>query len=122
MDLKIKRITTPEEAVTALALAAHTTRQAFCIDESPLPTLLSKITWSAEEITVKNNRPASVMDNYYRTVFSEHPTNTPALTAQELLDTQATLLEFLGDEPNDRILEGIMEWADLLKAVKKEAV
>ncbi|MCL2344218.1 MAG: hypothetical protein FWC62_10075 [Firmicutes bacterium] len=112
-----KQITTPEEAVQALALAAHTARQTFCIDEPPLPTLLTKMTWSAEEITLKNNLPASVIDSYYRTVFSEHPTGTPALTKQELHDTRSALLNFLGEDKGERVFDGVNDWDDLLEGM-----
>jgi hypothetical protein len=119
--MQTKHITTPEEAVNALALAAHTARQTFCIDEPPLPTLLTQMTWSAEEITLRNNRPASVMDGYYRTVFTERPTKTPTLTKQGLLDTQSALLKFLGDDKNERLFEGITDWDELLDAAETEA-
>jgi hypothetical protein len=90
MENRQKQITTPEEAVNALALAAHTAWQTFCIDEPPLPTLLCHMMWSAEEIALRNNCPESVMDAYRRAVFSEHPIDTPILTAQELRDTQGS--------------------------------
>ena len=109
-----RQITTPEEAVQALTLAAHTARQTFCIDEPPLPTLLTKMTWSAEEIALRNNRPASAMDGFYRTVFDEHQPNPPTLAQQELRETQAALLNFLGDDKGERLFEGILEWEDLL--------
>jgi hypothetical protein len=123
MENKVtKRITTPEEAVTALAQAAVTSRQTFCIDEPPLPTLLTRMTWSAEEIALRNNLPASVMDDFYRTVFSEHQANPPTLTRRELRETQAALLDFLGeDNGEDRIYEGIMEWEDLPEAAEDAA-
>jgi len=119
--MTIKHITTPEEAVNALAQAAITARQTFCIDEPPLPTLLTKMTWSAEEITLRNNRPASVMDSFYRTVYNEHKTNPPTLTADELLDTRSALLNFLGDDKGERLFEGINDWGELIGALRKAA-
>jgi hypothetical protein len=120
-----KQITTPEEAVNALALAAHTAWQTFCIDEPPLPTLLCHMMWSAEEIALRNSLPESVMDAYRRAVFSEHPIDTPTLTAQELRDTQTALLEFLRqtqpDKPDGRIYEAIEDWDDLIQAVQEDA-
>jgi hypothetical protein len=120
-----KRIATPEEAVHALALAAHTARQAFCVDEPPLPTLLTKMTWSAEEIALRSNRPQSVMDGYYRTVYGEHPAGIAPLTARELLNTQAALLEYIRQtqpgEPGGRLFEGVAEWCELLKAAAQDA-
>lgn len=119
-----KQITTPEEAVNALALAAHTAWQTFCIDEPPLPTLLCHMMWSAEEIALRMGCSESVMDAYRRAVFSEHPTDTPTLTAQELRDTQAALLEFLRqtqpDAPEGRIYEGVEDWDDLIRAAAQE--
>ena len=120
--METKRISTPEVAVNTIAQAAHTARQIFCIDESPLPILLTKMTWSAEEIALKNNCPTSVMDGFYRTVFSEHQTNVSALTKQELLDTQTALLDFLSDDKSERVLEGITEWDELLEAAAQEVV
>jgi hypothetical protein len=121
-----KKITTPEEAVNALALAAHTAWQTFCIDEPPLPTLLCHMMWSAEEIALRNSLPESVMDAYRRAVFSEHPIDTQTLTAQELRDTQAALLEFLRqtqpDAPDGRLYEGVEDWDDLIQAVREDAV
>jgi hypothetical protein len=117
-----KRITTPEEAINALAIAAHTARQTFCIDEPPLPTLLCELTWCAEEIAEINGCPESVMDGYYRTVFSEHPTDVSPLTARELQAAQTALLNYVcviqDGDPSDRLREGIARWNDLLQAVE----
>ena len=115
-----KRVTSPEEAVSALAQVAITARQTFCIDEPPLPILLSKITWSAEEIVLKNNRSQCVIDGFYRMVFSEHQLNPSTLTWQELRDTQAALLDYLGDEPNERLMAGIKNWNDLLETLEHQ--
>jgi hypothetical protein len=109
-------ITTPEEAVQALMLAAHRLRQTFCIDEPPLPMLLTKMTWSAEEIALRNNLPSCMMDVYYRTVFSEHPIKGKALTAQELRDTRSALFNFLGMDNGERLFDGINDWDDLIEA------
>jgi hypothetical protein len=119
-----KQITTPEEAMNALALAANTAWQTFCLDEPPLPTLLCHMMWSAEEIALRMGCPDSVMDTYRRIVFSEHPTNIVPLTAQELRDTQTALLEFLRqtqpDAPDSRIYEGVEDWDDLIQAAAQE--
>ena len=119
----IARITTPKEAVDALAIAANTARHIFCIDEPPLPTLLCRMTWCAEEIAKMSGLPESVMDSYRRTVFTEQPTGITPMTAQELRDTQAALLDYvrrnLPDELNDtqkRLVEDLAEWEDLLEA------
>ena len=122
----ITKITTPKEAVDALALAAHTARQIFCIDEPPLPTLLCEMTWSAEEIARTSGLPESAMDSYRRTVFSEHPTDAASLRARELRHTQAALLDYVRqnlpdepDAPQKRLVKGIAEWDELLEAVRE---
>jgi hypothetical protein len=81
--------------------------------------------WSADEISLRNNCPESVMDTYRLAVFSEHPIDTPTLTAQELRDTQTALMEFLRqtqpDKPDGRLYEGVDGWEELLEAVREDA-
>jgi len=86
------------------------------------------MTWSAEEIPRTADLPESVMDSYRRAVFNEHATGNTPMTAQELRDTQTALLDYvrrdLPDEltgEQEKLLEGIAEWDELLEAAKQEA-
>jgi len=122
------QITTPADAVEALAMVAGTARQIFCIDEPPLPTLLCDMTWYAEEIAEAFGLPESAMDNYRRAVFNEHRAGTVPMTAQELRNAQAALLEYvqrtLPDESNDthsRLMECSAGWNEMIEAAPQEA-
>ena len=112
------------EAVNAMAKAAETARQIFCIDEPPLPTLLCEMTWSAEEIARTSGLPESVMDGFYRTVFNEHATGIKPMTKQELRDTQTALLDYIRQVQTnapERLRDGIAGWDELLEAMQEAA-
>jgi len=122
--METTRITTPEAAIDALSRAAATAQQIFCIDEPPLPTLLFKMLWSAEEIALRAGLPEAVMDGFRRAVFNEHLTDVKSMTARELRETQAALLEYVRQELPDapeELLEGITEWDDLLETADEQA-
>jgi len=124
-DMNNKQINTPAEVVDLMAKVAHTSRQTFCIDEPPLPTFLCDITWSAEEFAIRANLPESVMDDYRRTVFTEHPNELPSLTAQELQDTREALINYISSrlpeeqtETQKRLIDGITNWDELIAAAE----